>query len=172
MNDVQNKYAPSVWGIEKFNDLECPSGQLAQVRQPGVQAMISSGVLQSADTLTSLVDQKHIKRVQGKAKPADPQIDGSSLIKDPENMKRVFDVVDRVTEYMVVQPVVRRPFERDDQGNEVFIGGSHREEGVIYTDQIDLMDRMFIFQYAVGGSTDVEEFRRIFTPDVGSLAVK
>lgn len=186
MSDSTSKYAPTAWGQELYLDLTLPSGQLCQVRQPGMQPLIAAGVLESADTLTSLVDEKHIKRVAPKSASAQakrkiasaPEVDTASMMRDPEQLQRVFKLVDKVTEYMVVQPDVKRPLktisdvENPGQTIEVGIEHSERVDGVIYTDVIDLEDKMFIFQFSVGGSTDVESFRQQFAAGVGGVATQ
>jgi hypothetical protein len=183
---TESKYAPSTWGKELFIDLTTPSGQLCQVRVPGVQALIAAGVLESADTLTSLVDSKHIKRVQGKATPSKNavnlgkdggvgELDTESLMKDPAALQKVFNLVDKVSEYMVVQPTVRRPIRKlMERGKEIELplAPDDREEGIVYTDTIDVTDRMFILNYAIGGSTDVEAFREQLPEGMGSVAAE
>jgi hypothetical protein len=176
MSDV--KYAPTVWGQPQFVDLEVPSGQLCQARLPGVQQLIAAGVIDSADTLTSLVDQKHIKRVQGKTSGKAPakEIDTESLMKDPENLRKMFSLIDQVVCHMVVQPSVitcLRTVEKEDGTTEdEVIPIPERVEGQVYSDMIDMLDKMFIFQYAVGGGTDLESFREQFGEAMGSVAIK
>lgn len=173
---TDSKYAPTVWGVETFSDLTMPSGQLCQVRQPGVQAMIASGVLEAADTLSTLVDEKHIKRVAGKAPNLAKDIDAQSLLSDTDNMTRVFNVVDKVTAYIVVQPSVIRPIRTIPDENrpgeviELPLSPGERVTGQIYTDMVEIQDKMYLFQYAVGGNTDLERFRQQFDSNVGSLA--
>ncbi len=169
MPSSDNKYAPTAWNAEQFVDLEMPSGQLAQVRRPGVQQLIALGILENADGLSAIVDQKHIKRVKGTA-----QIDGKSLLKDPKNMLTIMQMVDKVTARMVVQPIVREPFVDEPTGElgetkKRPIRDDERQDGVVYTDNIEFMDRMFIFQFAVGGSTDLAQFRERFASALGSL---
>lgn len=179
MPSSDSRYAPTAWGTSVFEDLTMPSGQLAQVRRPGIQQLISAGVLDSADTLSTLVDQKHIKRVKGK--PAG--IDASSLLKDPKNMLSVLELVDKVVAHMVVKPEVQRPVTpnlespkdgapKDEASNPHTraLRDEERDPEVVYTDQIDMVDRMFIFSYAVGGSTDVERFRSGLDQAMGSMA--
>lgn len=184
---TEPKYTPTAWGQEPTHDLPVPSGQLCQVRMPGVQAMIAAGVFESIDTLTGLINEKHIKRVQGRTPKAGPgsqngqpvQVDTDALMKDPKNLAKVFELVDKVTEHMVLQPKVKRPVKKIPQGEigsgeftEVLLKFEEREDDVVYTDRIDMMDKMFIFQYAVGGDTDVESFRERFQEGMGGVAVK
>lgn len=183
----QSKYAVTAWGQLEYVDLTLPSGQLCQVRPAGVQAMIGAGVIESADTLTSLVSEKHIKRVAGRGKsnagkptapPKPDEIDTQSLMKDPKNLQKVFKVVDRISAFMVVQPDLQIPVRMEpDPKNpgetlEFALTHEERKPGVVYTDVVDLMDKMFIFQYAVGGSTDVEAFREQFSAGLGGVAAK
>lgn len=164
-----NPYAATTWSTSPYDDVTMPSGQLAQVRKPGIQRLIGDGLLDSADTLSALVDQKHIKRVKGK-----PEVDGASLIKDPKNMLAVLDLVDKIVEHMIVQPTVKRPVMIDsvDETKNRPLLDNEREEDVVYTDAIDMGDRMFIFQYALGGSSDVERFRSGLNEAMGSMATK
>lgn len=171
-SDETNKYALTGWGTSLYDDLTMPSGQVAQVRKPGVQRLIAAGLLENADTLATIVDQKHIKRVKGKL-----QVDPASLLKDSANMMSVLEMVDKIVAHMVIQPSVRRPVHVDVDGprNEKDelptrpLRDEEREPGVVYTDQIEMIDRMFIFSYAVGGSTDVERFRGGLEKAMGSM---
>lgn len=179
---TDNKYGLTTWGQQQLFDLEVPSGQVCQVRAPGVENLIAAGVLDSADTLTSLVDEKHIKRVgnaqRGKAPAKVQEIDGASLLKDPENLGKVFTLIDRIVCHMVVQPQVKlstRMVKKDDGTEEPhIIPFAERSDapGVVYSDQIGMLDKMFIFQYAVGGGEDLESFREQFGQNVGSLAAQ
>lgn len=142
-----DRYAPTVWGNKDFlEDLVVPSGQTCLVRRPGVQRLMEAGVLRQVDTLASIVAEEHIKRVKGE----EPEIDTDSLAKDEDALISIMDVVDRVMVHCVVKPeIVMAPTSIDD-----------RVGGVIYSDMIDIEDKMFIFNFAVGGSRSVEQFRQ------------
>lgn len=137
-------YAPTAWGkIGGTEDIVCPSGQRALVRRPGVQGLILAGALEEMDSLSAIVDEKHIKRVKG-----EEEIDVASLMTDPEQIQRVLAMADRVVAYVVVKPALTLP-PADE---------AEREDGVLYTDMVDLEDRMFLMNYAVGGTRDIETF--------------
>lgn len=167
-----NKYEVTTWGGNAlFQDLTTPSGQTCQVRLPGVQRLMAAGILEDADTLSTMVDKKHIKRVAGKQ-----QVDGDSLLKDPKNLVSVLRTVDKVVAHMVVQPTVKRPIILVPDPNvpgdvmiERPLPEEDRDPKVVYTDDIDMTDRMYIFQFAVGGTTDVEQFRSKLATAVGSM---
>lgn len=114
-----------------------------------------AGVLHQVDSLTALVDKKHVvKGLDGKT----DELDASSLMKDPEALQDVMSVVDRVVAYCVVKPDVQVAPEDE-----------RRDPDVIYTDMIDVIDRMFIFAFVVGGTRDLETFRRGLDEIVGSM---
>jgi hypothetical protein len=183
------KYAATSWGAEHLTDLEMPSGQLAQVRRPGITGLIKAGLLDSLDSLTALVKTEHIDRVE-KGKPTTPEItaeDIRALAQDKDKLIETLDLMDRVVEYVVVQPVVLRPVERDEQGNplkmwkgrlddngdqimeEIPIPDDKRVAGQVYTEMVDASDKIFIFQFVVGGVRDLEQFRQEFGETLGSL---
>lgn len=160
--DGVDKYMPTAWGGGTTNtgpqDLEMPSGQIALVRRPGIQQLMVEGVLHKMDNLTALVDKKYIKK-GGTGKPSD-NIDVGGLIGDPEAMSQILHTVDRVVCAVVVRPQVQMT--PNDP--------TRRIPGVIYADSVDLQDKMFIFNWSVGGSKDLESFRRESEAIVGGLA--
>lgn len=165
-----SKYAPTAWGGELLEDVTVPSGQTCQCRRPGMQGLIAKGILDKMDILTATVNDKHISRVK-KGKAAAEQI-----VDDPAKLLEVLDSIDKVLCYIVVQPALSRPVveEQDDDGNTVErpIEDDEREEGVVYTDRIDVEDKMFLFNFAVGGTRDVATFRQQSQAVVGSLGIQ
>jgi hypothetical protein len=157
IEDSDSKYAPTAWGttIGGAEDLIVPSGQTCLVKRPGVQGLMTSGVLRDMDSLSALVSEKHIKRVKGKT----DEIDVSSLMKDQSNIDNVLHVVDRVICEVVLKPSVHMT--PNDP--------TSRVPGVIYADMVDITDKMFIFQYAVGGTAGLNSFREQFDDAVGSV---
>lgn len=154
------KYAPTVWGAAEASggpqDLTLPSGQLVLARRPGAEKLMVEGVLHKMDNLTALVDSKHVKKGSGK-KP--DEINVKSLLGDPEAMAELMHTVDRVLCAVVLQPHVEMA--PNDP--------TRRRPGVIYADTVDLQDKMFIFNFAMGGSKDLERFRRESEAIVGGL---
>lgn len=165
-----NKYDATAWGGSTLTDLEVPSGQLCQVKKPNPRQLIAMKILDSFDQLSNLVDSK-VKRVKGTPKP--PSLNEADVqavfSRNPEKIVELLETCDKVTEYMVVQPNVRRPVKLVD-GQEVELSLEEREEGTVYTDQIDDIDKMFIFQYSVGGSADLATFREQIGQSTDSLA--
>lgn len=159
--DPTSKYAPNAWlsgGVGGLEDVTVPSGQTCLVRRPGMEGLMKAGVLHNVDSLSQVVNEKHLKRVAGKAEEA-PDIDMSSLMKDDEGMAEVLNVVDKVICYVVVKPEVHRT--PDDS--------TRRQPGVVYADMIDLVDKMALFNFAVGGTREMESFRGGLLDVVGGL---
>jgi hypothetical protein len=174
-----NKYAATSWATEVTIDLECPSGQLAQVRRPGVPGLIKAGVLDSLDVLTGIVQTDHIERVKSGKDASISAEDVAKLAQDKAKLLEALDLADKVVEYVVLQPSVLRPVVRDENGEpvldpvtrkEIPLPDKDRVPGQVYMDSVELMDKMFIFQFVVGGVRDLETFRAEFGETVGSLA--
>lgn len=186
----KNKYKPTAWKQTNLVDLDVPSGQLCQVRVPGVVGLVKAGVLDSLDSLTGLIQTEHIDRVKN-GKPTDTKItaeDMQALAADKDRLLVALDLMDKVVEYAVVQPPVLRPVQRDEAGSpilmwkgkiddktgeqimeELALADADRDEAVVYTDMVDATDKVFIFQFVVGGVRDLETFRKEFQETMGSL---
>lgn len=159
VEDPTSKYAPDAWisgGVGGMEDLTVPSGQLCLVRRPGMEGLMKAGVLHNVDSLSQIVNEKHIKRVNGKATD---EIDMTSLMKDSQGMEEVTNVIDKVICHVVVKPEIHR------SPNDVTL----RKPGVVYTDMVDITDKMFIFNFVVGGTRDLERFRGGLDALVGSV---
>lgn len=159
--DPNAKYAPNTWlagGLGETTDLQVPSGQMCLVRRPGVEGLMRAGVLRKMDSLSALVSEKHLKKGR-KGTKASEQIDISSLMKDTKSLENIMHTVDRVVCHCVVKPEVQMA------PNDV----TRRKDGVVYSDMIDITDKMFIFNYVVGGTRDLESFRDGLERHLGGL---
>lgn len=154
--DGDDAYRPTAWGFGNAEDLTMPSGQLALVRRPGLQGLMEVGVLRDIDTLTAIVSAEHIARV--KRSVSEP-LNADEMKKDVAAIQSTVHVVDRVVCHCVLKPTVHMT------PNDV----TKRDSKKVYADQISIEDKMFIFNYAVGGTRDVERFRQESVAAVGSL---
>jgi hypothetical protein len=77
-----------------------------------------------------------------------------------DNVEKILEVVDKVTCYVVIQPAVM-PVPED---------GAERDDEFVYIDQVDLEDKMFILNFAVGGTRDLERFRQEVGESLRGLA--
>lgn len=159
-----DKYAATSWASEKFSDLTVPSGQLCQVRRPGVQGLIAVGILDKVQGLTTLVGEEHVKRVKGQQK-----IDVQGFMKDSSKIEEAMVTIDKIVCYVVNQPSIKLAYKTSPTGVATILLDQDREEGQIYSDMVDFEDKMFIFHFAVGGSRDLERFREERAKVVASL---
>lgn len=181
------------------HDVTLPSGETALVIRPGVDGLMAAGVLSEVDTLTSLVQTKHIdpQKQRGKAKAKQNQErELSALMKDPGALEAVKRVCYKITQYMVKRPTVLLHFVPwvnaetgepilDDKGRPTYrdLSKEERQEAeanakadqqypedpVVFTDKVDFQDAMFLMSYAVGGTRDLESFRSQFGESMASL---
>lgn len=121
-----------------------PSGNVALVRNPGMKLFLKEGMI--PNSLLTIV-QTSIDANQGKTM-ANVQQDLKANA-TPEQMQDILKLMDAVTIYCVVEPKVAP----------VPLVGEERDEDILYVDEVDLEDKMFIMQYAVGGTKDLERFR-------------
>jgi hypothetical protein len=151
-------YAPTAWGSSTgavAEDITCPSGQRCLARRPGAEGLLRAGVIHDLDFLSTVVEEKHIKRVQG----GKPNVKVEEILKDPEKVDKLVHMLDRVICYVVIKPeLVMTP-------NDV----TSRKSGIIYTDMVELDDKLFLMNYAVGGTRDLERFRRELDESVASV---
>jgi hypothetical protein len=157
----------NIWGQNTAEGttvlITTPSGQTCHATRMGLPGIIKAGVLGEADSLTAFVDKRHIKRVRGGNGVEDhDEINMESILKDPDQLGKIIMLVDRVLPLVVQDPVVEKHFtdEKDDAGKDITvrIPDDKRQSGVVYTDMIGLEDKMYLFNWTVGGTADAERF--------------
>lgn len=175
----------STSGPQATEDVPLPSGEVVLARRPGVQGLIKAGVINDLDALTGLVDLNHNQRVnpskKAKGRGAKPQAPGSiqmsneeikSLLSDTGKLDQILRVAGRVAAYIVVRPSLRlhwRESEDPRDGKVIFLdlteeererdNSDFPEDPVLYTDEVDMEDLMFLMNFAVGGTRDLAQFR-------------
>lgn len=138
--------------------LTTPTGSECDAERVGLAGLVKTGTLNEGDTLTNLVDSKHIRRVRGGKGPDHEEINIQSLMSDPAALGRVVMLVDRVMPHIVKDPVVLLHFEDMPDGTTVRIPEDKRNPDAVYTDQIPLEDKMYLFNWGVGGTGDSDRF--------------
>lgn len=123
---------------------EMPSGNLMRIRKIGLQALIKTGVMPNSLLQMS---QKAVAKGQKAEGPSDDDLLG--LINDPKKVEEIGDFMNKVTVLCAYEPKVH-PI--PDEGVE-------RDEELLYVDEIEEEDKMFLFQVVTGGTTDLESFR-------------
>lgn len=176
------------WKRNKGEDLTLPSGNVALIGRPGPATLLNGGVL--PDTLMPIVE-KAIKSGKGMRSQ-----DNADIMKDPEKVLAALDAMDRLMVVVVEDPKPayhRHNVAKSKVPESVTPGNAHEEwedipesarngeecpdcgethphsDDTIYTNEVDLMDKIFIFNFAVGGTRDLERFRGELGDGMGAL---
>lgn len=136
--------------------VELPSGLTVKLRAVGMRAFLDGGMV--PNSLMSIISEQ-LDQNSGKP-PADSQETMQGLMKDPEKISDLLELIDKVTIASFVQPSVH---------NAPAVG-EPRAEDKLYVDEIDDEDKMFVFSFTVGGTRDVEQFRSEFAASVESVS--
>lgn len=138
-----------------------PSGNTVRVRTPGMQVFMAQGVIPNG--LMPLLKEA-MKQGQGI-----PEEAAEAMVDDPEKINEILELADAVSLYCFVEPQLHEPpthlveVEEDGELKEIRqvvpLGDSARDENLLYVDEVDLNDKLFVFQFAVGGSAKLEQFR-------------
>jgi hypothetical protein len=159
-----------VWGSNQStkdtHELTTPSGQTCSARKMTPDRLLSEGILNQADGLTALVTQ-HMSKGQNPGKLSDEAV-LELLVSEGGGMDAVFDLADRALPLIVVDPPVRLHFETVTVGKTTVKKELTPEQrqavaaavpDVVFTDQIDFEDKMWLFEWAMGGMTQAAAFR-------------
>lgn len=150
-----SRYAVTAWNSGTV-ELRLPSGQLCLVQRVSVAKMVEEGIIDDFDSLSSLVQEKHIAKKsrnggapRQSAQDLETKVMMQNLMRDPSKLKAAMDATDRVVMSVVLMPkILPVPPE-----------GEEREAGAAYIDWVDEGDKAFIMQFAFGGTRDLERFR-------------
>lgn len=164
-------------------DLLLPSGNVARVRRLSPAAFLTPGVI--PDPLTEIV-HKAIHDKSGL-----PPEKMAALSKDPEKIQASLELFDRVLAFVLVAPVAQmppkcvHPIADGEVCNEYYnVDGRHanpllpeyhpyqegpRDPNVLYCDTVILEDKIFVFQFSMGGTRDLETFRAKLSSNMGDL---
>ena len=154
-----DRFAPSTWGsVSAYEDLTVPSGQLCLVRRPGLEGLLKAGIVSNFDMLTKLVGDQSTRIKTGKEPKTDEEV-MSEIMADPERLAEMMRVINKIVIYVVVKPeIMAAPNDP-----------TSRKIGVIYDDMIELDDKMFLMNFALGGVRDLAEFRSQYESALGSV---
>jgi hypothetical protein len=144
---VIDPYAPTSWGSEDSSgslvDLDLPSGQRCLAQRPGPEGLMTAGLLDDLDMLSTV-----LPKVMGGRSSA-KKFDAGELLRNPEMVKQAVALMNRVVVHVVVKPEIT-PEPADPQD---------KERGKIYPSSVSMDDKSFIFNWAVGGTRDLQRFR-------------
>jgi hypothetical protein len=149
----------NVWAsntpISAEEDLTLPSGQTCRAKKVGLEGLLEMGILEKADSLTAMVSQYTTEvKNNGPDGPTESKVDDRAILRDPNAMKSIIEMVDRALPVIVTSPSLRLHFTEVKVGKTTvtqMIPAAKREKGVVYTDQVGFEDKMFLFEWASGG---------------------
>lgn len=108
------------------------------------------------------------------------KVESSDLLKtiaggeNLEMLREMMRATDRIAAFCVTEPTVvwHEREVRVEGAESTFeeIPEGERDPEIVYTDEMELEDKMFIFQLAVGGSSDLNRFRQATGALVGDLS--
>lgn len=130
--------------------IELPSGNRMVLRKMGLQAFVASGAI--PNELLSPI-QSEIDKAKSKNKAPNP-VDVATTL-DVNQMDTMMKTMESIVVTCAVEPAVH-PI-RDEDGE--LIPLSDRDSELLYVDELEEEDRVFIFQYVTGGTKDLASFR-------------
>ena len=135
-------YAPTAWG-QYDEELTVSSGQRCRVKKLDFADVMDAGLLDKLNTLQGVVE-KHTKKGEG-APPVDPM----KMLSDKRTSKQFSTLIDDVVIMCVTAPKLEKPPAKV----------ADRKAGVVYVDTVGLVDKMEIFQHALGDVEAMSNFR-------------
>lgn len=160
-------------------EIDLPSGNTALVRQIKPEAFLESGLI--PDPMASVI------RSAINSKRGLPPSKMDEISQDPKKLAAALEMFDRLLVYCVIEPAVEMPpvctvedcGELYTSGEGVHVDRKHpkyhkyqedeRDPEVLYADVVDMEDKQFLFQWSVGGTADVERFRKELSTTVGAV---
>jgi hypothetical protein len=145
------------WGGSNLELLQFPSGKVARIKRVPLPTLLAENLL--GDSLSVLASQA-VERGQGMEAS---QIQAMS--EDPKKIMEALDAFDKVAVKCFVDP--KLTYYKWQEGTEIpgrakagdVIDDEDRDPDKIYSDQVDLEDKIFLFQVISGGSSDLQRFR-------------
>ena len=149
--DLQQPTSPKAWRRAGDNGelVELPSGNVVRSIRPGLEGFVELGMV--PNSLTAIAEDAIHKN-----KAPDPRVIAQDQVKLEETAK----FMDEVFVYCVKDPVCA--FRPEDP--------AEHDEDVLYIDDVDMEDKVFLFQFVSGGTRSVQRFREQRLADMAALA--
>lgn len=166
----------SVWSSSPIAGLEeqitLPSGQTVMAKKMSVQAVIETGMLGEVDFLTQTVDQYTRKIKGGKGVADGTPVISDKILENTDAVAQIVNLTDILIPHIVTTPRVHLHYITTVVGKtkvNKMIKPADREIGEVYTDQISLEDKMFLFNWSTEGLAGFASFRGEADGNVGDL---
>lgn len=125
--------------------LTLPSGNVIKCRAAGFRAFMAAGII--PNDLMGVVQESLNKGTT-------PNLEGFGT--DMDKIAQMMEMVDNVVIFSAIEPTVAAVPTRNTATGSV---PDDRDEDQLYIDEIGDEDKMFLFQWATGGTRDVAKFR-------------
>jgi hypothetical protein len=135
--------------------LPLPSGLVVKARRVELAAFLRTGNI--PNPLMEIVNEALEK---GRNADVSKMIQDEEGTVDLKMVNEMYTMVDNIVVASIVEPQV----------HELPAEGEDRDDDLLYTDDVDDEDKMFIYQWATGGTDDVAQFRREAAADLAPLA--
>jgi len=177
-------YTPTTWGADPTFEVTCPSGQKCLARKLQFGDLVELGLVDQMDTLGLLAsehtdpkakmkqakDRQVSKKVLAEREATREQDTMRDIMKDSKKFGDLILMMDKVVAEVVVAPALTRPVRIDEEtGEEVALIWEERMPDKVYTDTIDLGDKMHLFETCFSGVSKIANFREEPAKDVGDL---
>lgn len=129
--------------------LAVPSGNTCLARAPGMQHFVKAGLV--PNSLLPII----YRAMKSGTAPNMQEIE-----KDGEKVNDMISLVDNVVCRIVVEPRVHPLPPEEDVESEKYSPTFERDDELLYVDEVNPDDKAFIFQWACGGTSDLEQFRQ------------
>jgi len=142
-------------------ELELPSGNICLAINKGMRVFLEEGKIPNSlmEIVTKSIEGAEGKTTKGQAAMAE-------AAEDPKMLADMIVMIDNALVMCVVEPVIM-PMPTQVIDDKEVIDESVKDPDLLYVDEVDMEDKMFIFQWCVGGTDSVEKFREEFA---GTLA--
>lgn len=137
--------------------LELPSGKFMECRKASFRVFLAAGIIPN-----------ELMQVVQKALSKGVEPDMSEFSKDLDKINEMGVMVDRVVVYSSVSPKVH-PAPELKENPETGETEEDRRDDLLYVDEVDDEDKMFIYQWVTGGTRDLAKFRAEFAESVASV---
>lgn len=156
------------WKNSSTLELKVPSGKVAKVRNPGMKAFVTAGLI--PNSLMPIVTE-----ALERGAPPSPSALKKAAADNSKFIPEILEATDAVTIHCVIEPQVHKvpiwtiaEVEKglctsEQVGQEA---PQLKDDELLYVDEVDFEDKMFIFQWACGGTRDVERFRKQYSAGV------
>ncbi len=135
--------------------LPLPSGLVVRAHRVDLQTFVAKGTI--PNPLMEIV-QEALQKGQEMDPAAMVSNDEGEV--DLEMVAEMMEIVDGVVVETVLEPRIHPMVEE----------GEESDDNLLYVNEVDAEDKMFIFQWSIGGTDDLERFREEATADLASLA--